>query len=142
MRSVLGYCNIFEVLTTKAFKLSNGFPSSMTEFRSDNSMAIFKCTNSQKIENDRLCEVFQAVAIFLDFWQQKHWNCIRDSRAQLPSSELTTRCQFWNLLSFRKLKMTDCATYFRLLQYTLIFDSKNIQIVLEFFEFNNRVLNW
>ena len=43
VRSVLGYCNIFEVLTTKAFKLSNGFPSSMTEFRSDNSMAIFKC---------------------------------------------------------------------------------------------------
>ena len=38
--------------------------------------------------------------------------------------------------------MTDCAKYFRLLQYFWIFDSKNIEIVLKIFELHNRVPNW
>ena len=71
MRSILGFCNIFEYFTAKTLKLYKGFPSSKTEFRIYKSMSIFKCTIFQEIENDRLCEVFEAIAIFLNFWQQK-----------------------------------------------------------------------
>ena len=87
MRSILGYCNIFEFLTAKTLKLYKAF------------------------------------------------------RFPKPSSEFTTQCRFLNELSCRKFKMTDCAKYFRLLQYFWIFYSKNIEIVLGISEFQNRVPN-